>query len=161
MRVHRCFAFLDLCGFTSYTDEQGDTAAVAALAQLRALTRAAAEDRGVRVTKWLGDGAMLSGLEPATVIHCAARIREGIEDEGPLPLRGGIAGGPVIMFEGDDYIGACVNLAAHLCSAAEPGQVLLSAAAATAEGVEVPSHPRAAIEVRGVQGPVEVHELGR
>src|SRR2546422_9869034 len=112
MRVVRCFAFLDLCGFTAYTDERGDAAAVAVLARLRALLRAEAEERGVRLTKWLGDGAMLSGIDTAAVIDCSAAVRDAIAAEGPLALRGGIAEGPVIMFEGDDYIGASVNLAA-------------------------------------------------
>ncbi len=65
MRVVRCFAFLDLRGFTAYTEEQGDARAVEVLAQLRAILRTEAEDKGVRVTKWLGDGVMLSPLATA------------------------------------------------------------------------------------------------
>ena len=106
MRVVRCFAFLDLCGFTAYTEEQGDARAVEVLAQLRAVLRAEAEDKGVRVTKWLGDGAMLSGVEAASVLECVTTVRERVGVEGRLALRGGVCHGPVIMFEGDDYIGA-------------------------------------------------------
>ena len=54
MRVERTFAFLDLCGFTAYTEAEGDDAAVAVLARLRAALRAVSEERGVRITKWLG-----------------------------------------------------------------------------------------------------------
>jgi class 3 adenylate cyclase len=70
LRVPRCFAFLDLCGFTSFTETHGDGAAVAVLAQLRAVARAEAEAFGVRLTKWLGDGAMLCGVETPAVIGC-------------------------------------------------------------------------------------------
>jgi class 3 adenylate cyclase len=35
-----------------------------------------------------------------------------------------MATGPVILLEGDDYVGSCVNLAARLCSAAGPGELL-------------------------------------
>ena len=158
MRVVRCFAFLDLCGFTGYTDEHGDGAAVAVLAQLRALLRSEAEERGVRVTKWLGDGAMLSGIEASAVLACTAGVRDQIRAEGTLALRAGIAGGPVIMFEGDDYIGASVNLAARLCSAAAPGQILVACSG------ESPAHPDLSllppIDLPGLPAPVDVSELG-
>src|SRR3954470_2577691 len=132
MRVTRTFAFLDLCGFTSFTDEHGDQQAVAVLGHLRAVLRAEAESSGVRVTKWLGDGAMLSGVEAAGVIRCAATVRDVLQSDGRLALRGGICEGQVIMFEGDDYIGAAVNVAARLCARARPGQLLLSGGTAGA-----------------------------
>ena len=39
-------------------------------------------------------------------------------------MRIGIATGRALLFEGDDYIGSAVNLAARLCDAAGPGEVL-------------------------------------
>jgi class 3 adenylate cyclase len=126
MRVVRCFAFLDLCGFTEFTETHGDEEAVAVLSQLRVAVRAAAERHGVRVTKWLGDGAMLSGVEASGVIACVLEVRESVSRHGELQLRGGIGHGPVIMFEGDDYIGSVVNVAARLCDGAEPGQLLMT-----------------------------------
>ncbi len=74
----------------------------------------------MRVTKWLGDGAMLSGVEATAVIGCAASVRDVLVTDGRLALRGGICEGKVIMFEGDDYIGAAVNVAARLCSKLRP-----------------------------------------
>jgi class 3 adenylate cyclase len=158
MRVVRCFAFLDLCGFTAYTDEHGDDAAVAVLARLRAVLRAEAERRGVRVTKWLGDGAMLSGIDADAVLACAAAVRDDVGREGPLAIRGGIAEGPVIMFEGDDYIGASVNLAARLCAAAKPGQILVAKGCSVSDGAISP-RPLPPVELPGVPEPVEVWEL--
>jgi class 3 adenylate cyclase len=156
MRVRRTFCFMDLCGFTSFTDEHGDQEAVAVLGHLRAVLRAQAENSGVRVTKWLGDGAMLSGVDAGAVIDCAASVRDVLLTDGRLALRGGICEGNVIMFEGDDYIGAAVNVAARLCSKAAPGQLLLTGGTAPA----VPGHlaPIAlgAITVPGVSQPVEV-----
>ena len=46
-------------------------------------------------------------------------------DDVPLSLRGGLASGPVILFEGDDYIGSAVNMAARLCDAARDVDVLM------------------------------------
>jgi adenylate cyclase len=124
MRVSRTFAFLDLCGFTRFTETHGDQAAVEVLARLRAVLRAVSEQRGVRVAHWMGDGAMLTAPDAHAVAACAVEARDRMATGSPLPLRGGIAGGPVIMFEGDDYVGSPVNVAARLCRAAEPNRVL-------------------------------------
>src|SRR5690606_23220886 len=79
--------------------------------------------RGVRVAKWLGDGAMLVATEPRPLLDAVLRMEQALDARGcPLPLRGGIAAGRVILFEGDDYIGRPVNLAARLCDEAEPHQ---------------------------------------
>src|SRR5918998_577326 len=91
--VEGTFAFLDLCGFTAYTDASGDDAAIAVLADLRATIRAAAERRGVRIAKWLGDGAMISGAEAGATFECAEAVRDIVTASGPLALRGGIASG--------------------------------------------------------------------
>jgi class 3 adenylate cyclase len=159
MRVVRCFAFLDLCGFTAYTEEHGDGEAVAVLAQLRAILRAECEDKGVRVTKWLGDGAMLSGVEATDVLQCVADVRERVAQEGLLALRGGACVGPVIMFEGDDYIGAAVNIAARLCDAAAAGQVLVTRDTAPFAPPGLETTELRTIRVPGLSSPVEVLEL--
>src|SRR3546814_6304497 len=43
-----------------------------------------------------------------------------------------MASGPVIMFEGDDYIGAPVNIAARLCDQAQPHELLATVEVAAA-----------------------------
>jgi adenylate cyclase len=159
MRVRRTFCFLDLCGFTPFTDEFGDQEAVAVLGHLRAVLRAEAENSGVRVTKWLGDGAMLSGVDATAVIGCAAVVRDVLQTDGRLALRGGICEGQVIMFEGDDYIGAAVNVAARLCSKARPGQLLLTGGAAPSVPPRLSAVALGAITVPGVSQPVEVLAL--
>jgi adenylate cyclase len=146
VRVERCFAFLDLCGFTAFTERHGDETTVVVLARFRTALREVAARRGVRITKWLGDGAMLSSADtPATVamvLEVVARaermlaVQPASENGSPagtakvaeggdrLAVRAGLARGPVIMFEGDDYIGTATNVASRLCSSAMPGQVL-------------------------------------
>ncbi len=124
MRVERCFAFVDLSGFTAFTEHYGDEKTVVVLTNFRTRVREIAARRGVRVTKWLGDGAMLSSSDAeavvAMVVELAARVPEGVH----LEIRAGLAQGAVIMFEGDDYIGRAANVASRLCDAAAPGQVL-------------------------------------
>lgn len=133
MRVTRTFAFLDLSGFTSYHAQKGDKKATQVLGDLRSAVRNATERRGVRLAKWLGDGAMLSGLDPRTVIACSLEAQYILEHQYkcPLPLRAGICQGKVIMFEGDDYVGVAVNQASKLCDSASPGQALVAGVSRT------------------------------
>jgi adenylate cyclase len=159
MRVRRTFCFLDLCGFTPFTETHGDQEAVAVLGHLRAVLRAEAENSGVRVTKWLGDGAMLSGVDASAVIACAATVRDVLQTDGRLALRGGIGTGKVIMFEGDDYIGAAVNIAARLCDAAVAGQVLVTRDTAPYAPPGLTTTALHTIRVPGLSAPVEVLEL--
>src|SRR5438132_12463113 len=118
-RVTRTFAFIDLCDFTDYGEAHGDDAAVAELLTLRASVRAAAPLFGVRVDKWLGDGVMLVGVESAPVVAAVMAICHRHAETGELAMRAGIAGGPVILLEGDDYVGHAVNTAARLSDRAQ------------------------------------------
>lgn len=123
MQVRRGVAFLDLCGFTAFTSQEGDRAAVDLLMRLQdAIVRVAAPHQ-VRVVKWIGDGAMLIGPDLKGVFRAARDIRGDIAGWCPLPIRSGVAEGPMIRVEGDDYIGSTVNYAARLCDRAEPNDI--------------------------------------
>lgn len=132
--VVRTIAFIDLCGFTNYAAVHDNRAAVNLLGEFRARVREVTERRGVRVAKWLGDGAMLVGVRGAPVVATVVELTDTSHDLG-LELRGGITTGNVLLAEGDDYIGAVANLAARLCDAAGPRVVL----ADTASAVQAPS----------------------
>ena len=155
--VRRNFAFIDLCGFTSLTDEQGVGAAVAALSAFRSVVRERAGWRGVRVAKWLGDGAMLVATEPRPLLDAVLRMEQALDARGcPLPLRGGVAAGRVILFEGDDYIGRPVNLAARLCDEAQPHQLLVTQSLFDAAGEGLPHRKLGSCSIRGFSRPGEV-----
>lgn len=124
--VQRSFAFVDLSGFTAYTDTHGERAAVELLALFRLLVSEVAARRGVRVAKWLGDGAMIVGVEPAPTVATVVELL-GRFQATDLTVRAGLASGPTILFQADDYIGRCVNLASRLCDAATGGEVLATA----------------------------------
>lgn len=121
----RYFAFIDVCGFTAYTDQHGTHAAIEVLTRFRSACRDVAGRRGVRVAKWLGDGVMLVCTEPGPLIATAAELLLRFEGES-FKVHGGVAGGPALLFEGDDYIGRPANLASRLCDAAAPGEMLCS-----------------------------------
>jgi adenylate cyclase len=121
--IERAFAFVDLCGFTAFLASEGEHAATDALQRFRLAARDIAARRGVQVAKWLGDGAMLAAHDVGPAIATAAElVARGRDDV--LPLRGGVAHGAVLLFDGDDYIGRPTNLASRLCDAARPGELL-------------------------------------
>jgi class 3 adenylate cyclase len=121
--VERSFAFVDLCGFTRFMAENGEHAAIDTLTQFRSLARDISVRRGVMVAKWLGDGAMIVGLDIGPTVATAAELI-GRYDGSTLALRGGFANGQVLIIDGDDYIGRPANLAARLCQAARPEELL-------------------------------------
>ena len=123
MYVTRTFCFADLSGFTGFTRRHGPPEAVRLLTEFRKVTRQVATARGVRVAKWLGDGVMIVGVEPASTIALAAHLIDYFSHTD-VEVRVGIATGLALLFEGDDYIGEPVNLAAKLCSAAHPREIL-------------------------------------
>ena len=145
VRVHRTFGFVDLCGFTALTDVRGDEDAVGVLAEFRVVVREVGSRRGVRVAKWLGDGAMFVSVDAEPLVAAVLEIEERMDEaRSLLPLRAGLSAGDVILFEGDDYIGAAVNLAARLCDLARAHEVLVSpelAEAAPAWAVPTPAGP--------------------
>ena|GEM_PF-129689 len=220
MRVERCFGFVDLCGFTAFTERFGDELAVVALASFRTTLREAAARRGVRITKWLGDGAMLSSPDTEATVALVLEIAAGADTilaparsaaagapaedgdvagsrpggappanggkaDGPgrglgprlgeeparkrpggqtstddrLALRAGLAKGPVIMFEGDDYIGRATNVASRLCDAAAPGQVLATREVAALSPCWVAASEALTYYVRGFERPLEAMRI--
>lgn len=157
-RVPRTFAFIDVSGFTAFTDREGDAAAVNQLEEIRGCIRRLASVYGVRIAKWLGDGAMLVGVEPEPTIEAVVAMIDANRVAG-LPLRGGVATGDVILFEGDDYIGQAVNLAARLSQLAGPGQILAPASMQTSLLVNTDVHPHGKHIVAGIAEPLDLVSL--
>jgi adenylate cyclase len=155
MRVPRTFVFTDLSGFTNYTAEQGDDAAAHVLSHFRAIVREVASDRGVRVAKWLGDGCMIVAVDQVDGVTAALELDERARREcAPLALRVGIASGYALLFEGDDYIGLAVNLAARLCDVAGPYEVLMPAEHVDGLPDGVIVTPHVDVTLRGFPEPV-------
>jgi class 3 adenylate cyclase len=160
-RIDRSFAFVDLCGFTDFVDTSGDEAAIEELEVLRSTTRRVASRCGVRIDKWLGDGAMMVGTDIAPTVLAVVTIKDRMaEQSSRLAMRAGIARGQVILHEGDNYVGRAVNLAARLCDHAEAGVIL-----ASVDGLELPdgvsAGPELSVHVKGLARPatcVSLHD---
>jgi adenylate cyclase len=162
MRVGRGFAFLDLSGFTSFTDAHGDEEAGQVLTGFRAAVREVSSRRGVRVAKWQGDGAMFVSVEAQPLVEAVLEIEEKVDHAAsPLRLRGGVTFGHVILFEGDDYIGSAVNLAARLCDVAAPHEILVALELQPYVPAWAVSEDAGLVEVRGFAQPIPVLRVHR
>ena len=160
MRVPRTFIFVDLSGFTNYTAAFGDDAAGRLLSTFRAIVRDVASERGVRIAKWLGDGCMVVSVQQSDALTFVLDLEQRAADVcAPLTVRAGVATGHALLFEGDDYIGSAVNMAARLCDYARGVEVLMPTMhiERLPEGVE--ARPYGEIELRGFPGPIDVVEL--
>lgn len=159
-RVLRTLGFVDIGGFTTYANLEGDDRAVEQLSAFRSIVRAVGSGTGVRVAKWLGDGAMLVALDPVSMVSAILDImRRMRRAELELPLHAGVAQGLVILFEGDDHVGSTVNLAARLADAAGSWQIY--APIDTLPGLASTEAPVGPVVVPGFQEPIEVADLSR
>ncbi len=129
-------AFADLAGFTAFTAERGDDAA---LALVERFTTIAAEQMpaGGRIVKEIGDGLFIFVPDVVEAVCAmlaisAKALREATVDT-PLWVRAGIHAGSALA-RGDDLIGNDVNIAARITDLAAPGEVLVSAAVVEACG---------------------------
>jgi len=157
LNVERTFIFADLSGFTQYTRTNGPHEAVKLLGEFRRVTRNIAAKRGVRVAKWLGDGVMIVSVDPKAAIAFGAHLIHHFS-KTDLNVRIGLASGIALLFEGDDYIGEPVNLAAKLCSAAKANEIL-----ATCAIEDLPDWVKAeaelSVDIRGIGVIGDVHRL--
>jgi adenylate cyclase len=160
MRVLRTFVFLDLSGFTNYTAAFGDDAAGRLLGAFRTIVRQVASDRGVRIAKWLGDGCMVVSVEQEDAIAFVLDLETRAGDVcSPLTLRAGIASGYTLLFEGDDYIGSAVNMAARLCDIAQAYEVLIPTMGLERLPAGVVATPRDEVQLAGFPGVIDVVAL--
>ena len=160
MRVPRTFVFVDLSGFTNYTAAFGDDAAGRILSTFRGIVRTVASDRGVRIAKWLGDGCMIVAVDQRDAIDFVLDLEQRATDVcAPLTIRAGLATGHALLFEGDDYIGSAVNMAARLCDYARGVQVLMPTMQLQRLPEGVAAEPYGEVELRGFPGPIDVVTL--
>jgi len=121
--------FLDLVGFSAWALQAGDEAAVALLRDFGRITDGAVVERGGRVVKRLGDGAMAVFADAGAAVEAArhaCREVATMDVDGYEPaLRAGLhVGRPRHL--GGDYLGVAVNVAARVAEAAKAGEVLIS-----------------------------------
>lgn len=124
--VMTAIGFVDLTGYTTLTQDEGDRRALAYARQLERLVRAASHDHDVRIVKRLGDGFMLAAASVSEMLSALLYVVRAAQERDDMPTaRAGVAYGRAVS-RGGDYFGHTVNLASRVMGAAEPSEVLVS-----------------------------------
>jgi class 3 adenylate cyclase len=127
----RTVLFTDIVGSTMLTQRVGDDAAMLLLGIHDTIVRDALTASGGREVKHTGDGIMAAFVSAVAAVGCATRIQRALaqyqqEHAGyPIKVRIGAAAGEPVEHH-SDLFGSTVQLAARLCSHAQPEQILVS-----------------------------------
>ena len=159
----RTILFTDIVGSTSLTQRIGDEAAMELLHAHDSIVRGALADLGGREIKHMGDGIMASFVSAAAAVKCATRVQREIAKHGQenqdraVKVRVGVAAGEPVEHH-NDLFGCTVQLAARLCSQAQPEQILVSnVVAELCEGKLLPFQELGDVPLKGFDHPVRVH----
>ena len=159
----RTIVFTDIVDSTPMTQHIGDEAAMQFLEVHDRIVRGALTDLGGREVKHTGDGIMASFFSAASAVKCAARIQREIADHArgnkdrAIQLRIGVAAGEPVEHH-NDLFGCTVQLAARLCSQAQPEQILVSSAVAElCVGKTLPFKEVGEVTLKGFGTPVRAH----
>jgi adenylate cyclase len=148
--------FLDISGYTRFTQERGDDEAANLAGTVAKLVQRTSVEHGGKPIKWLGDGVMFYFPEPRRAVHAALQMVDNLAATGLPPAHVGLHAGPVLYQEGD-YFGQTVNIAARIADYARPSEVLISQAVADAsQSTGVEFQDVGAVELKGVSGLVHV-----
>jgi adenylate cyclase len=121
-QVPVALCFIDLTGFTRYTEEEGDLEALDVVENFVASVEATLP-REATIVKTIGDEVMVVSPEPATLTEWAVDFLSRFEQR-PQP-RVGIHFGDAVYRDGD-YFGSQVNLAHRVVNRALAGEVLVT-----------------------------------
>jgi len=161
----RTVLFTDIVESTSLTQKLGDEVAMELLHIHDAVVREALKALNGREVKHTGDGIMASFISAAAAVRCAAQIQRELaqrareQNNHPIKVRiGGAAGEPVER--NSDIFGSTVQLAARLCSHAQPEQIVVSSVVADlCIGKGLTFHSLGEVSLKGFDQPVHAHAV--
>lgn len=173
--------FLDLRGYTAFTQAHGADEVMRILGEFHAAMGELISSYEATLERFAGDGMMIFLNDPVEIPEPAARASQMALDmqarfrdlntmwqerNYSLSMGIGIAQGMAtigaIGFDSRrDYaaIGNVTNLAARLCSEASPGQILVCSVVASNIEVAVPVQRVGALILKGFSDPVECYEI--
>jgi len=143
--------FTDIVGSTEAVRILGDQAWRDRLDRHDLLTERQLSRFGGRLVKTTGDGVLATFDGPAAAIRCAQAIADALSQIG-VDIRCGIHVGEVEQRD-DDIAGIAVHTAQRICSAAQPGEVLVSRVVSDlVAGSGIEFEDRGEHELKGVPG---------
>ena len=146
--------FIDLTGFTRYTEEEGDIEALDVVESFVA-TIEETLPREATIVKTIGDEVMVVSPEPAGLTQWAVDLMARFPRR-PQP-RVGIHCGAAVYRDGD-YFGGQVNLAHRVVNRALAGEVLVTdrVAEAIAASERLAFEPIGQVALKGFPEPTEL-----
>jgi eukaryotic-like serine/threonine-protein kinase len=158
--------FVDVAGFTTFTADNGDKAAIELLSTLGDIIEKSAKAGKGEIVKRLGDGFLLAFSSASQAVRAAVSLQESARRQKAsggfdIELRVAVhAGEPLI--DQDDLLGHDVNLTARLLDCCKPGRVVISEAAKEMAEKRLRKiafgNPRRA-KIRGLAGKVTIYEV--
>lgn len=164
------FLFMDVKGFTSFSEKHAPREVVAALNEILGPAADLIHAHGGFVDKFVGDCIFAAFRAPEKAVEAARAVLALVAGlaaaGGPFEVRVGINAGRAVranVGSGDrreyTYIGDAVNLAQRLESNAAPGAMLVSASVYARVKKKWPCTARRRIRVKGKKRLVTVYEL--
>jgi len=159
----RTVLFTDVVNSTTLTQSLGDEAALAVLGVHDSIVRNALSESGGREA--YGDGIMASFVSAAAAVRCAIQIQRELDKHAQanpkhqLQVRVGAAAGEPVE-QNNDLFGSTVQLAARLCTHAQPEQILVSnAIAELCIGKGLLFEDVGEVTLKGFGSPVRAHAV--
>jgi class 3 adenylate cyclase len=157
-RVVATLLVTDIVGSTAVAAELGDAAWKERLARHGDRVRVQLDRfQGYEVTT-TGDGFLALFDGAARAVRCAAAVRDIAAQDG-LRVRAGVHSGEIER-QADNIRGVAVHAVTRIAALAEPGEVLVSASAASLlEGSDLTLEDAGEHELRGLPGRRRLHRL--
>jgi adenylate cyclase len=148
------FCFVDLTGFTRYTEEEGDDEALDMVERFLETVEATLPAEAT-IVKTIGDEVMVVSADAMTLLEWAVGFLSQYR-ERPRP-RAGLHFGRAVYRDGD-YFGSDVNLAHRVVARAMAGEVLVTSSLCDELGQSdyLEYEPIGEVELKGIPAPVEL-----
>lgn len=165
---YRGFLFSDLRDFTAFVERHGNVEAAALVGRFLEIARAAVARHDGATIKTEGDSIHAVFPAASSAVMCGLAIVDAAvelsaqDPDRPLRVGVGVHAGEAVATDGG-YIGTAVNLAARVCSAARPGEVLVTSTVRgiTQASIPIGFIPRGRRRLKGIGEPVELFAVTR
>ena len=159
----RAVMFTDIVESTAMTERLGDVMALEMIRSHDSLTRRALADHGGREVKHTGDGIMASFQSVPSAVACGCAIQRAFAEfnrasSQELRVRIGIHVGEPVE-EHNDLFGATVQIAARVCQAAGPENIVVSDAVRDIVGGQFVFGELGHFRLKGVAAPVMLYQV--
>ena len=167
-RVNRAIVFLDIRGFTAWSEQQTPEAVVSMLNNFYAAAEVTLDTVSPIKLKYTADEVMAVFADAQSAVRAGTQMLAGTRtmlSSMGLKAGAGVHVGPVVEgvlgaqgAKAYDFIGDTVNTAQRLCDAAAPGEVLASVEACAAAGIA--PGPTRDVVAKGKREPLRAAVVG-